>query len=145
MSRRKFGAVATTVVVVVAIGISAIYAIKALSEFDDTATANSELSYEDREIAGGNSVLVDQEAAYEARALIPKSSSYRVVTGPVLRHGTPLTMTHVESWFRYFLMPRRPSTAARWIICYGCDPTELSGSYEARWSDRNGISIGRLR
>jgi hypothetical protein len=49
---------------------------------------------------------------------------------------------YVESWYRYFLLPRRPAADARWIICYGCDTTEL-GKYVVRWHDRNGISIGR--
>jgi hypothetical protein len=145
VSRLDVRQVATTIVVVVAAGVGVVYLAKALSQFDDAAKANSALSYDDREIAGGNSVLVDQEAAYEARVLIPQRSSYRVVTGPLLRHEKSLTREHVESWFRYFLMPRRPRGDARWIICYGCDPSELQGTYTARWQDRNGISIGRLK
>jgi len=125
--------------------IATVYLAKALPNLDETADANSALSYADREIAGGNSILVDQEAAYEARALIPSGETYRVRVGPGLRNATPLTSTYAESWFAYFLMPRRPAGDARWIICYGCDPAELGRSFHERWHDANGISIGRVR
>ena len=98
----------------------------------------------DRHIAGGNSIVVDQEAADEADVLIPRTETFRVRVGPGLRNATSLTSTYVESWYRYFLLPRRPSLDARWIICYGCDTSEL-GSYQVLWRDNNGISIGRRR
>jgi hypothetical protein len=135
---------ALVVTVAVAVGIAIVYFAKALSQFDRTATQNSALSFADREIAGGNSILIDQAAAYEARALIPTASTYRVVTGSLLRNATSLTDAFVEPWFVYFLMPRRPAGNARWIVCYGCNPTKLGGPYTVRWRDDNGISIGRV-
>jgi hypothetical protein len=131
--------------VVLTLGIGAVYYTKALARLDSTADKNSALSFSDREIAGGNSIIVNQEAAYEARVLIPSTETYRVRTGPRLRNATSLTATYVESWYRYFLMPRRPSAQARWIICYGCDLSDLGARYAVRWRDNNGISIGRLR
>jgi len=128
----------TTVTAVIAV----VYWVKAMSTLGDSAGTNSRLGYGDREIAGGNSVIVDQAAAYRARALIPPSSRYRVVTGSALQNATPLTYTFVSDWFRYFLMPRRPSADARWLICYGCDPAQLGPRYVTRWRDDNGISIG---
>jgi hypothetical protein len=121
-----------------------VYYVKALNELDDRADANSALSFSDRLVAGGNAVVVDQEAATEADALIPRRADFRVVVGPLLRNRTPLTTKHVESWFRYFLLPRRPAANADWIICYGCDTRELRG-YAPRWRDKQGISIGRRR
>src|SRR5262249_10843938 len=67
------------------------------------AHANASLSFADREIAGGNSILVDQIAAYEARGLIPPDAPYRVVTGPNLKKSTPLTLQAVGQWLSYFL------------------------------------------
>jgi hypothetical protein len=145
MSRLEPGTIALAAAVVLASTVGAFYFVKALSDFDNAATKNSTLSFDDRELAGGNSILVDQAVAYEARALIAPTATYRVRVGPNLRHATPLTETYVESWLRYFLMPRRPSFGARWIVCYGCDRTELGASYDVRWQDSNGISIGRLR
>src|SRR5207248_1123514 len=118
---------------------------RALSHLDDAASTNGALSFADREIGGGNSVVVDQNAAYEARALIPTSATYRVVTGDRLRNASPLTGSFVDGWFRSFLIPRRTSAAARWIICYGCDVSLLGAPYTVRWQDDNGISIGDLR
>lgn len=144
-SRRDLRLVAAGVAVAASIGFGTVYFVKALLDLDEATTANSVLSYDDREIAGGNSILVSQDAAYEARALIPPEATYRVRAGFLLRNAKPLTSTYVESWFRYFLMPRRPAEEARWIICYGCDASELGPSYDVRWHDDNGISVGRLR
>jgi hypothetical protein len=141
ISRREFPRM---VVVLLMLGIGAVYFVKALIRLDGAADKNSALSFSDREIAGGNSIIVNQEAAYEARALIPPTEHYRVRTGPGLRNATALTATYVESWYRYFLMPRRPAADARWIICYGCDVAELGPRYDVRWRDGNGISIRRL-
>jgi hypothetical protein len=131
--------------VATAICVGLIYYAKALRQLGNTASSNSALAYDDRELAGGNSVIVDQAAAYEARALIPVGTAYRFAIGPGLRNRTDLTEKYAGDWFRYFLMPRRQRPDAGWVICYGCDPTTLGASYEAQWHDADGISIGRLR
>jgi len=118
---------------------------RAVSHLDDTASTNNALSLADRDVGGGNSVVVHQNAPYEARRLIPTSARYRVVTGGRLRNASPLTGSFVDGWFRSFLIPRRTSAAARWIICYGCDVSLLGAPYTVRWQDDNGISIGDLR
>jgi hypothetical protein len=122
--------------------IAVVYWVKALSDLGASATANSRLSYADREVAGGNSVVLDQRAPYRARALIPPRARYRVVTGGRLEGATALTRTFVGDWFRYFLMPLRPAAGARWVVCYGC---ELGSRYVVRWRGDDGISIGLLR
>jgi hypothetical protein len=120
------------------------YFAKGLSDLDDGAAANSELSFSDREFGGGNGVVLDQQAAYAAEALIPAHATYRLLTGSGLKEPTSLTLAFVDSWFRYFLMPRRPADDARWLICYGCDTSQFGGKYTPRWQDDRGISIGRL-
>jgi hypothetical protein len=120
------------------------YFAKGLSDLDEGATANSELSFADREFGGGNGIVLDQQAAYAAEALIPAHATYRLLTGSGLKEPTSLTLVFVDSWFRYFLMPRRPADAARWLICYGCDTSQFGGKYTPRWQDDRGISIGRL-
>ncbi len=127
------------------IALGAIYFPRALSEFDDTASNDSALSLSDREVAGGNGIVTDQAAVYEAQAIIPRNAKYRVVTGSALKNATSLTLPFVESWYRYFLMPRRPAVDARWIICYGCDVSKLGRPYAILWQDDDGISIGRLQ
>jgi hypothetical protein len=135
--------------VVLCVGLSivfgAIYLLRALSDFDDTASNNASLSYSDREVAGGNGIVADQEAVYQAQALIPRNAKYRVVTGSALKSPTPLTLPFVETWYRYFLMPRRTGVDARWIICYGCEVSKLGRPYAILWQDDEGISIGRLQ
>jgi hypothetical protein len=133
-----------TIIVAIALFVGLLYYVRAVSQLGDRASSNSSIGFADREIAGGNAILVDQRAAYEARALIPVGSPYRVVVGPQLRERTELTKAYVSGWFMYFLMPRRPRDAARWIICYGCNTSRLGGSYEVRWDDGKGVSIGRV-
>jgi hypothetical protein len=133
------------VAVAATIAVGAVYYVRAISQLGDTATSNSSLAYDDREIAGGNSVIVDQAAAYQARSLIPSNATYRFAIGPGLRSRTDLTEKYAGDWFRYFLMPRRPRIDAHWVICYGCDTSTLGGSYAVRWRDDQGISIGELR
>ena len=125
-------------------GLALVYLWKAASSLDKVADANSALSYSDREVAGGNGIVVDQAAVYNARALIPIGSTYRVLTGSDVRGATSLTAIFVDGWFRYFLMPRRTSPGARWVICYGCDTSALEGRYHVWWQDTAGISIGQL-
>jgi hypothetical protein len=122
----------------------AVHYVKAVSQLGDTASGNSALSFEDREIAGGNSIVVDQRAPYEARALIPPNGRYRVVVGKRLLHRTELTEAFVTTWLTYFLMPRRPAPDAHWVICYGCDSSTLGDHYQPVWRSPEGISIGRL-
>jgi hypothetical protein len=133
-----------TIIVAIAMCVGLLYYVKAVSQLGDRASSNSSIGFADREIAGGNAIVVDQRVAYEARALIPVGSTYRVVVGPQLRERTDLTETYVAGWFMYFLMPRRPRDAARWTICYGCNTSTLGGSYEVRWDDGKGVSIGRV-
>jgi hypothetical protein len=136
------GCVAAVVAASSAVGLA--YFAKGLSDLDEGATANGELSFSDREFGGGNGVVLDQQAAYAAEALIPVPATYRLLTGSGVKEPTSLTLPFVESWFRYFLMPRRPADDAKWIICYGCDISRLGGKYTRRWQDDRGISIGRL-
>jgi hypothetical protein len=133
--------VVACVVVVTALGLW--YLVRAVDRLDDAAGANAALNYDDREFGGGNSLVVDKRALYEARSLIPKDGSYRVVAGPGVEGATDLTEPYIDQFARYFLMPRRPDPGAAWIICYGCDPAGLERPASTVWDNGAGISILR--
>ncbi len=114
--------------------------IRALGE---TADANASLSYADRDVAGGNSVMPEQHAVYEIRGRIPAGDTYRVVVGPRQEGWTDLTEGSAEPFMRYWLMPRRPAADARWIVCVGCDPAAFPGAAE-EWSGEGGVRLLRL-
>jgi hypothetical protein len=147
LARRDLSPIQLGVVVctVVAAVLALVYLPQAIDEFQDGATANSALGFDDREFAGGNGLVVDKAALYEARGLIPEDESYRVVTGSKLSGATDLTLPYIESFARYFLLPRRPDPAARWVVCYGCDTAQLGAPLDVLWRDANGILVGRLR
>lgn len=108
------------------------------------ASTNSDLSYSDREIAGGNGLLVDQDVAYAARALIPEDEGFRVSVDPSFESESPLTVPYVHVYFRYFLFPRRLTDDGSWIICYGCDLPSREGRVTTVWEGDDDISIARV-
>jgi hypothetical protein len=133
--------VAATVAVAVALGL--VYFVRAVDELGEQASAHAAANYDDREFGGGNSLVVDKRALYEARALIPPDGSYRVVPGPNVVGATELTEPYIDQFARSFLMPRRPSPDADWILCYGCDPNLLEVPTDVVWDGGGGISIRR--
>ena len=127
----------------VALGYGLFYFVEAVDRLHDNARANSALNFDDREFAGGNALVGVNEPLYEARALIAENETYRIVAGPNVEGATELTEPYVDQFARYFLMPRRPSPEARWIICYGCDPATLGGDLEIVWRTEAGVLIAR--
>ena len=118
---------------------------RARSSLGDDAGRNAALSFADREIAGGNSILVDQLAAYEARALIPADDTFRVVTGPNLKETTPLTLQAISPWLTYFLMPRRQSGTRLGHLLRLRHVAGSAAPIAVLWRDEVGISIGTRR
>ncbi|HEX4746058.1 MAG TPA: hypothetical protein VFU99_04160 [Gaiellaceae bacterium] len=112
-----------------------------IGDLGDEASRSSDLSYSDREIAGGNGLVVDQTAVYAARALIPDDDTFNVVVNPAFEGGTPETVVHVAGYYRYFLMPRRMAESADWVICYACDWSAYGHGAEVVWEGTDGISI----
>ena len=127
-----------------ALGYGAVYFVKAIDWLGDAAGTNAAQNYDDREFAGGNSILVDKGVLYEARALIPEDETYRVAMGPGVEGPTALTESF-DQYARYFLMPRRPADDARWIICHGCDLSQFRDGLDVLWRNEGGIAFGRLR
>ena len=128
----------------VALGCGVVYFVKAVDRLGDTARTNAAQNYDDREFAGGNSILVDKGVLYEAQALIPEDETYRVAMGPGVEGPTELTQSF-DQYARYFLMPRRPADDARWIICHGCDLSQFGNDLDVLWRNEGGIAFGRLR
>jgi hypothetical protein len=133
------GGVVACVCVAVAFGL--VYLVRAVDRLDETASTNASMNFDDREFGGGNSLVVDKRALYQARALIPEGDTYRVESGPGVEGATDLTEPYIDQFARYFLMPRRPDPAAAWILCYGCDPATLDVPVEVVWDSGGGISI----
>ncbi len=134
---RRLGVLFCVAVVVVA---AVSHYPSAISSANDTIARNAAFDYGDREFAGGNSVIADQAALYEARSRIPPDGTYRVVTGAKLPTFTDLTIPFISMYSTYFLLPRRQSETAPWIICYGCDATKFNNG-SVVWKDDQGISI----
>ena len=112
---------------------------------DRAASENSSLSFADRDVAGGNALVADQAAVYEARGRIPEDASYHVAVGADYDRGSDLTVSFVDSFYRYFLMPRRQTEDAPWVICYGCDLDVYGPRAKVVWESPESISIVRVR
>jgi hypothetical protein len=116
----------------------------AVRDAEREASANSALSYADREIAGGNGLVADQSAVYAARGIIPESDTFHVAVDPAFAGGSDLTIPFVDSYYRYFLLPRRTAEDAPWIICYSCDLSAYGPDVEVVWQGTAGVSIARV-
>lgn len=130
--------------VVVAVAFGAVYFVRAVDRLGADAERNARLNFDDREFAGGNSLVVDKRALYEARAHIPEDGSYRVVAGPGVDGATELTEPYIDQYARSFLIPRRPAADAPWVICYGCVIAELGPHADVVWDNGGGIALVRV-
>jgi hypothetical protein len=126
--------VALCVAITLVVGL--VFFAKAVDKLGADATVNAEANTDDRELAGGNSLGLVEEALTEARGLIPERAAYRLVVGP--------DAANIGQFARYFLMPRRPTSDARWVLCYGCDLSSLGDDLDVVWQDDAGIAVGRL-
>ena len=117
---------------------------RALDRLGDRASRSRALTYEDREMGAALGVVADQRALREARALIPPDGSYDVAVGPApIRGSTSLTRPFIESFAASFLIPRRHSNSASWVLCYGCDPAALGANARVVWTNGAGVSLVR--
>ena len=130
--------------VAVALVLGLVYFVRAVDRLGDDAQRNAALNFDDREFAGGNSLVVDKRALYEARALIPEDGTYRVVAGPRVEGATELTEPYIDQFARSFLMPRRPTADAPWVLCYGCERSALGEGAEVVWDNGAGISLVKV-
>jgi hypothetical protein len=134
--------------VIICVGLAAVAAVwrfpQAVASLERRADENASLSYADREFAGGNGIVIDQKALYQARARIPETEAYRVEVGPRLRTSTPLTEPYIVPYAFYFLLPRLQSNDANWLLCYGCDLSRYGETARILWRHDAGISIARL-
>lgn len=129
----RFG-VAACLAVVVAMGL--VYFVKAVDRLGDDAALNAALSFDDRAFGGGNALGVDKEALDQARGRIPPRDAYRLLVAP--------DAADLRNYIRYFLMPRRPDADAAWVLCYGCDLTQVGDRLDVVWENGAGVTLGRL-
>lgn len=114
---------------------------QALEAVHAVARANAGLSYADRELGGGNAVLPEQEAMYQARARIPPDGAYEAAVGPRVEGWTELTADYAAGFALYFLLPRRQHPGAEWLLCFNCDRRDEGGVVV--WEGEAGVSLLR--
>ena len=109
-----------------------------------TARANARLDVVDRELGGGNSVLPAQAMATESRGWIPEDGTFAVAVGEPRASWSELAIPDtLANYMRYFLLPRRLSDDAPWILCFACDRSAYPGAV-AVWEDaEEGLAILR--
>lgn len=108
---------------------------QSLADANRSARENASLDYLDLQLGAGSSVLPDQSIALEARGWIPPDGTYQVAVGERQEGWTELTTQGiVASFMRYFLLPRRQSDGAPWIVCLACDRSAFPGARPV-WED----------
>ena len=117
---------------------------QAFAEANRTARANAALDQLDRELGGGNSVLPAQSIAIEARGHIPERDTFTVAVGEPRESWSELAIPDsLENYMRYFLLPRRTSTDAPWILCFACDRSAYPDAELVFEDDEEGLAILR--
>jgi hypothetical protein len=117
---------------------------QAFADANRTARANAALDHVDRELGGGNSVLPAQAIAIEGRGRIPEDETFSVAVGAPREGWSELAISGtLENYMRYFLLPRRTSADAPWILCFACDRSAYPDA-QAVWEDaESGLAILR--
>jgi hypothetical protein len=117
---------------------------QAFADANREARANARLDQVDRELGGGNSVLPAQAIAVEARGWIPAGETFTVAVGEPRASWSSLAIPDtLENYMRYFLLPRRTSPDARWILCFACDRSAYPDAAPV-WEDaEEGLAILR--
>ncbi len=115
---------------------------QSFADANETARANAGLDLLDLQLGAGSSVLPDQSVAIEARGRIPPDGTFTVSVGEPLDGWPELTTPGiVDTYMRYFLLPRRPAAGARWIVCLNCDRSAYPDA-KAVWDDsEQGLAI----
>ena len=117
---------------------------QAFAEANRTARANAALDQLDRELGGGNSVLPAQSIAIEARGHIPERDTFTLAVGEPRESWSELAIPDsLENYMRYFLLPRRTSTEAPWILCFACDRSAYPDAELVWEDDEEGLAILR--
>lgn len=116
-------------------------------EFADAnraAQANTRLDWVDRQLGGGNSVLPAQAIAIESRGRIPEGETFTVAVGKPRADWSELAIPDtLDNYMRYFLLPRRSTSDAPWIVCFACDRSAYPNA-EPVWEDQeHGLAILR--
>jgi hypothetical protein len=116
----------------------------AFADANSAARANARLDWVDRELGGGNSVLPAQAIATEARGRIPANGTFTVAVGPARPGWSELAIPDtIDNYMRYFLLPRKASDDAPWVLCFACDRSAYPGA-QVVWEDtEQGLAILR--
>jgi hypothetical protein len=113
----------------------------AFGDANSASRANARLDWLDRQLGGGNSVLPSQAVAIEARGRIPEHGTFTVALGQPRPGWSDLAT--LENYMRYFLLPRKTSDDAPWVVCFACDHDAYPGA-QVVWEDTaEGLAILR--
>ena len=117
---------------------------EAFLEANRSARDNAALDWVDRQLGGGNSVLPAQDIAVQALGRIPRDGTFAVAVGTPRKDWSELAIPPtLENFMRYFLLPRRLSPDAPWILCFACDRSAFPDARPV-WDDAaNGLAILR--
>ena len=110
----------------------------------DQRAATAGLTREQRELAGGRSVDIDQNLLRAAQVTIPSGATYYVLLGEHTQLGNIVTLAAAPPFIGYWLLPRRQvldPAQADWIVSYGGDLPSLGLAYGRRVEPVPGLVV----
>lgn len=95
----------------------------------------------------GASHDIDKNFLVKARELVPPTATYAIVTGPKVQPSNPNTLTALQPYTAYWLLPRArvdDPKQADWILSYGSDPNSLGLNLERVVELSPGLAIAQV-
>jgi hypothetical protein len=134
--------VAVALVVLCVSGLALARYPSAVRGLNNRAAHNAQLSATGRELELADTLGISRPFVLAAQRLVPKGSSFTVVTGPNARARSSLTLTGLGAYLQNLLMPRTAlEGGGAWLLCYGCDLGK-AGPVDVVWR-QGGLVIGR--
>lgn len=116
-----------------------------IAVFDFRADLNAAATYRERVYPESRWVAGYWRVLEDARLRMPEGATYRIVEGP--RFNTGDHSGHAGYFLLGLLLPRRQtdSESARWVFCYGCEPTTLGARFRVLSDSGDGLLFGRMQ
>ena len=113
----------------------------AFRSLNNRAAHNARQSETDRQLEITEPLHISKAFVLASLRIVPRDSTYAVVTGVEAPGATPLTLSALPGYLENLLLPRVRAARPQWVLCYGCRASERPSSIAWR---RGSLVIGRV-
>lgn len=136
----RWPSIAVALVVLCAVVVALARYPGAIRSLNNRAAHNAQQTETDRQLEIADPLHISKPFLLAAIRILPRDSTYAVVTGPDAPGATPLTLSALAGYLENLLLPRVRAERPQWVLCYGCQATDRPRS--VAWQ-RGSLVIGR--